>query len=233
MSSVLVQEAPPVRSRVSFGAIIGGAVVALAVYLLLSLLGVALELSVTRHSTDTQLGVYAGVWAVATLLISLFCGGFVVSQCSVGETGGEAAVHGIIMWGVVFAFLLWLTTTGVSLGFNGVMSAATAANVAQGTGAPSDGESARVAAKRDGETDAAYQQRLSDEAKDAGAKVRNAASDPRAISAAWWTFAGVLFSMLAAMLGAVCGSGPHTVVAGFPVRSRFTLPGRRAVVVNR
>jgi len=153
---------------------------------------------------------------VASLLISLFLGGFTVSQCTIGETGGEAAVHGIIMWGVVFAFLLWLTTTGMSLGFNAVMSAASVTNPMPGASDTSGVATDKTTARQEGESDAAYTQRLGT----AGAQVRSAAESPRAISAAWWTFAGVLFSMLAAMVGAVCGSGPSQVVAGFPVRSR-------------
>ena len=234
MSTVpIVQEAPSVRSRVSFGPIVGGAVVALAVYLLLSLLGVALGLSVSAHATTTELGIGAAAWALAALLIALFCGGFIVSQCTVGETAGEAAVYGIIMWGVVFAFLLWLTTTGVNLGFNAVMRVASSSATVQ---APTDAAMSDAQLERAGftknviESNREYFNHLG---QDVGSQVRTAAEDPRAVPAAWWTFAGVLFSMLAAMIGAICGSGPHVVVAGFPVRSRFVLPNRRAVVVNR
>ena len=124
MATVPVQEVVPVRSRVSFGAVISGALVALAVYLLLSVLGIALGLSVSAHATNAQLGMAAAAWAVGSLLIALFCGGFIVSQCTVGETAGEAAVYGIVMWGLFFALLVWMTTAGVRLGFNTMMGIA-------------------------------------------------------------------------------------------------------------
>ena len=87
------------RSRVSVGAIVSGAVVALAVYLLLSLLGIALGLSISAHLTNEPLGIAEvhGLWVPCWLLSS--SAGFFVSQCTAGETSGEAAIYGVVMWG--------------------------------------------------------------------------------------------------------------------------------------
>ena len=222
MATVPIQEVTPVRSRVSIGAIVSGAVVALAVYLLLSLLGIALGLSISSHSTDEQLGIGAAVWALASLLIALFFGGFIVSQCTAGETSGEAAIYGVVMWGLVFALLLWMTAANVRFGFNAIMSTASSpANVSTAAPGLSDADLQKAGMSADEiKNYHAYADRV-------GAQMRTAAADPHAISAAWWTFAGVLFSMLAAMFGAVCGSGPRVVVAGFPVRTRFIREVRR------
>ncbi len=225
MATVPIQEVTqvaPVRSRVSLGAIVSGAVVALAVYLLLSLLGVALGLSISSHSTDEQLGFGAAAWALVSLLIALFSGGFIVSQCTAGETSGEAAICGVVMWGLVFAFLLWMTAANVRFGFNAVMSVASSPSGVQAA-APtlSDADLQKAGMSADDiKNYRTYADRV-------GAQMRTAAAEPRAIPAAWWTFAGVLFSMLAAMFGAVCGSGPQVVVAGFPVRTRFIRTERR------
>ena len=231
MATVPVQEAPPVRSRVSFGAIISGALVSLAVYLLLSLLGMALGLSMTAHASNTQLGVGEAVWMLVSLLIALFCGGFIVSQVTVGETAGEAAVYGVIMWGLVFAFLLWLTAAGVHFGFYSVMNTAGPSAAATAPTTMSDADLERAGFSKG--VIEANRENFNHLGQEAGAQMRTTAQDPGAIEAAWWTFAGVLFSMLAAMIGAVCGSGPRYEIGGFPVRSRFGLPGRRGVVVNR
>jgi hypothetical protein len=225
-----VQEVTSVRSRVNIGAIFAGAVVALAVYLLLSLLGMALGLSISTHATDTQLGIGAAAWAIASLLIALFCGGFIVSQCTVGETMGEAAIYGVIMWGLVFAFLLWLTTTGVSLGFNAVLNVASAPGTGPTEAAMTDAQLERAGfSKTMIEANREYFDRLG---QTVGSQMRTTAADPRAVPAAWWTFAGVLFSMLAAMIGALCGSGPQVVVAGFPVRARFMRINRQQTPVQ-
>jgi hypothetical protein len=210
---VTPQDVLPVRSRVSFSAIFAGAVVALAFYLLLGLLGLALDLSVSAHVNDNwneKLPIFALVWALVTLLVSLFIGGMVVSQCTAGETPGEAAVYGVIMWGVVFAMLLGLAAANVSFGFNAALAVA---NTPAGAKAVND------AADKSGQDDAA---------RTAAEKAAQIIKD-RSTQAAWWTFAGVLFSMLAAVAGAIAGSGPQVVIAGFPVRTRFV---RRRVVTT-
>src|SRR5688572_28781965 len=91
----------PLRSRVSWGAIFAGAVMAMAVYLVLTLLGGAIGLSVSNDTDAETLSTGAGIWAVVTTIIALFVGGWVTSQCTVGENKMEAVVHGIITWGIV------------------------------------------------------------------------------------------------------------------------------------
>jgi hypothetical protein len=231
MATQPVQEIMSVRTRVNLGAIFAGAVVSLAVYLLLSLLGMALGLSISAHATDTQLGLAAAGWALATLLIALFCGGFLVSQCTVGETTGEAAVYGVIMWGLVIAFLLWLTTTGTRLGFNAALTTASTPAAAPTPTTLSDEQLAKAGFSK--EVIAANREYFNNLGQTVGSQMRAAAENPQAIPAAWWTFAGVLFSMLAAMIGAVCGSGPQVVVAGFPIRARFIRVTRREAPVSR
>jgi ABC-type transport system involved in multi-copper enzyme maturation permease subunit len=101
METVQTQDLVPVRSRISWSAILGGAVVAMAIYLLLGALG----LTLTDRVGSQELGMGAAVWAVATLLVSLFVGGFVTSQCTVGESKTESTIYGVIVWGVVFCGL--------------------------------------------------------------------------------------------------------------------------------
>jgi len=67
-----------VRSRVSWGAILAGAVIALAVYFLLSALGVALGLSLSDRVDPNNLGTGAGIYALVSYLVALFLGGFLV-----------------------------------------------------------------------------------------------------------------------------------------------------------
>jgi hypothetical protein len=170
--------------------------------------------------------VSSATWAVASLLIALFLGGYVVSQCTVGESAGEAAIYGVVMWGVVVALLLWLPVTGVRLGFNAVM---TMAATPAGQQSAADWREQAQSAGFKAETIEANREAF----EKLGQNIRAAADDPRATQAAWWTFAGVLFSMLAAMAGAIAGSGPQVVIAGFPVRARFFRSQLRTTVPTR
>ena len=201
----------PVGSRVSWGAIFAGAMVALAVYLLFSVLGTAIGLTVSRQVEADELGTGAAIYAILVNLIALFVGGWVTSQCAVGENKLEAAVYGVILWGLVFAILLWLMVSGVRMGFNAVI------NEASGGGsrvaAPqitSDGLRSVGIGSGQAQTPGVSGQPTA--AAGAPTDLRAVASDPRTVEAAWWTFAGILLSMLAAIGGALAGSGPSVIL---------------------
>lgn len=207
----------PVRSRISWGAIFAGAVVALASYFLLSVLGTAIGLSVsTRVGADT-IGTGAAIWAIAATLLSLFLGGWVTSQCAVGENKTEAAIYGLILWGVLLGMLLWLAASGISIGFSalvGVASTPAARDLAAQV-PERDLQTAGEAAGLNAEQIRSVQQRL----KTLPAELQAAAQDPSARRAAWWTFGGFLLSLLAAIVGAVAGAGPYLALRGFAVRT--------------
>ena len=102
-----------VKSRVSWGAIAAGAMVALAVYFFLTLLGLAIGLEVaSRRPADRELGIGTAIYAVFTLLLSMFLGGWSTSRLAVGETKLEAVLYGVILWGVLFLGMFWLIGAG-------------------------------------------------------------------------------------------------------------------------
>src|SRR5919204_199405 len=117
-ATLRAEDLVPVRSRVNWGAIFAGAVLALAVYLILTLLGGAIGLTVSDNVRTDTLKTGGAIWAILATAIALFVGGWVTTQCTVGENKTEAVVHGVIMWGVVLAMLLWLMATGIRAGFN-------------------------------------------------------------------------------------------------------------------
>lgn len=220
MATVETKDLLPVHSRVSWSAILAGAVMALAVYLLLSVLGVALGLSVSGQVGDKTLGIGAATWAVVTILLSLFLGGCVTSQCTVGESKAEAITYGVIMWGVVFALLLWLMAGGVRIGFNAVMGVAStpAATAVANRLTDEDLRAAGFTPEQITTYRSQFDQ-LRARSENLPAEIRGVATDPRATAAAWWTFGGILLSMLAAVAGALVGSGPNLILAGLTVRS--------------
>jgi len=191
-----VNDVLPVRSRVSWGALFAGLFVALTVYVLLGVLGTALGLSFADQLRGETIATAAGLWAIATLLIALFSGGCVAARCTVGETKGEAVMYGVVLWGVMFALILWMSGSALRAGFGGALRAANV--VASAENNSTDWE--RVAR----ETGVNQEQidRMRASMPTSGTMRANSTE------AAWWSFAGLLVSLGAAVGGALAGSGP-------------------------
>ena len=101
-----------VGSRVSWGAIFGGSLLALAIYLLLSVLGAATGLSIRNRVTEENLRMTAVLWAIGTSCLALFVGGLMSSVFTVGENKTEAVVYGILTWALTFALVIGLGSLG-------------------------------------------------------------------------------------------------------------------------
>jgi len=129
-----------VKSRVSWGAISAGAMVALAVYFLLTFLGLAIGLELaSRRGADHPLGAGAAIYSIVSLLLSMFLGGWATSRLAVGESKLEAVLYGVILWGVLFLGMFWLIGAGIRVGFGAVVSGAVAVNADDPSAAMSDG----------------------------------------------------------------------------------------------
>lgn len=183
----------PVYSRVSWGALLAGLFVTLAVFVLLSTLGVAIGISSVDRLNPNAIAVGAGVWAVATVLIAFFCGGCVVSRCTTGESRGEAAIYGTILWGAAFAMIVWLSGSAFRGGVTVLVSPANATGAA-----PTNWEQAARSANLSDEQINRMRAQMPPPAQDHDASVQ----------LAWWTFGGVLVSLLASIGGALAGVGP-------------------------
>ena len=110
-----------VRSRVSWAAIAAGAMIAAAVYFVLTLFGIALGLEVAVRGGSAQMGAWAAVYAILTLLAAMFFGGWATSRLAVGESKMEAVLYGVILWGTLFLGLVWLFTAGIRTGFGAMV----------------------------------------------------------------------------------------------------------------
>lgn len=207
---VKAEDLIPVHSRIAWGAILAGAVLALSTYLLLTLVGTALGLSIHGRVSDRGLAAGAVGWAIVVTAWSLFVGGFIASLFTTGENKFEGAVYGVIVWAVVFAMIVALLAVGVRAGFGAMVGVAnTAGNVAGANGNWED------LARRNGATDDDIARARSDMAN-APASVRDAVNNPatrqaaeeHATRAAWYSVLGTALSMLAAGIGGYVGSGP-------------------------
>ncbi len=117
VQGVEVAGTPPVVAgvtplRISWGAIFAGAVAALAIWMLLYTLGLALGLSAVDPSDPGSLrssGLFTGVWSAITPLIALFVGGVVASLAAGVLERRTGAIHGLVMWGLTLLLGTGLT----------------------------------------------------------------------------------------------------------------------------
>jgi hypothetical protein len=99
--------------RISWGAVIAGAVIALATQIVLTLIGVSVGLATLNpatgdNPTGAALGAGAGIWLVVSSLISLFLGGFIAARLA-GKLDGW--LHGLTTWGTLTLLMLMLLAT--------------------------------------------------------------------------------------------------------------------------
>jgi len=213
METIHTRDVARVGSRVSWGAILAGAVTTLSLYLLLGTLGIALGFSLSSNVGDRGLAIGATVWAVLATLLSLFVGGWVTSQCSVGETKLEAALYGLVLWGVVFAALIILMGSGVQMGVQSLMGIATSPEVGIVTERLTEQDLQQAGLTRE------QIERLQARAQNLPAELRTRGQDSRTVAAAWWTFGGILLSMLTAVAGSLAGAGPNVVLVRWQGRA--------------
>lgn len=240
--SVEAEDLLPVKSRVSWGAIFAGAVLALALAFLFSLLGGAVGLSIRHRVNDNAFNTAAAIWAVLSTVVSLFVGGWAATKLAVGENKTEAGIYGLLLWGTTFAMLLGLMGMGVNSAFGSLATLAGAGRVAQVDSAETP--VGRFTADRDWEARAreagveqAQIDKIKENARQATRAAADLATDPatqdaalsRLTQASWWTFAGTLLSMVAAVGGSMVGSGPSFRIVAVPVRRTVTTDTRMPV----
>jgi len=208
-TEVETQDVVSVGSRVSWGAVFAGAVVALTLTVFLSVLGAALGLTVL-HDTNTRadhIATGAGIWTIASLLIALFIGGMVTSRTTVGEKKGEAMMYGVLLWAASLAMMAAIAAAGQTayFGFGNYMTRA-----GQTMSQPQFQQSINADAARQAGMN------FTQEQLNRYNELRNAAqqqvNDRSPVAAAWWAFAGIGFSLFAAIAGALVGAGPELVL---------------------
>jgi hypothetical protein len=134
-----VIETPP--SRLSWRAILAGAVVALSIHLLLTTLGAGITALIASpyHNDAPVQTMSVGLalsWTLSAL-ISLWVGGYVAAKVGASGDPEDGKLHGFVVWSVatVLAFVLLATGVGKALGVAGQAAAGvvkTAAEAAPG-----------------------------------------------------------------------------------------------------
>jgi hypothetical protein len=112
--------------RMSWGAVLAGAVVALGVQLLLSLLGLGIGLAtVDPAAGDTpdaaSFGIATGIFYAIVTLLSLFAGGWVAGRLAGMPVRTDGLLHGLVTWSVAMLVLLYVVTTSVGAVLSGTL----------------------------------------------------------------------------------------------------------------
>jgi ABC-type transport system involved in multi-copper enzyme maturation permease subunit len=204
MSTVRAEDVMSVGTRVSWGAIFAGCVLSLALFFMLGILGGAVGVSISDRVEPTNLRTGALIWAIVTLCASLFVGGVVTSQFTVGENKAEAILYGILMWALLFGILLGLAAAGVRAGMSGMVGMANLAATASSESWEAGARKAGVSADQIEEWRRTLQPRdKTPQTPPSSTQVSEATT-----RITWYAFAGTWISLFAAAAGAWLGAGP-------------------------
>ena len=179
-----------VGSRISWGAVLGGAAVALSILILLAALGAAAGISARRMMSDRSMFVGAVIWYIFSVLVSLFVGGFAVSRITAGEDKTEAMTYGVVLWGVMVVAVAVSGAWGVNTGMQAIASGSQAVSVL-----PEN-----------------FTEMSQDQLQELQARVKSNTPAVNPTAAGWCLFAGLLLSLGAAVGGSLAGAGPSLVL---------------------
>lgn len=127
--------------RLSWGAIFAGFVVATALQMVLSMLGVAIGFAAFdpgQGDNASGLGIGAAVWFALTAVISLFIGGLTTGRLAGVLTRGDGRLHGVVMWSLSTLLALYFASVGAGRllgGVFGVVAQTTSAVAGSAVGA--------------------------------------------------------------------------------------------------
>ena len=112
-------------SRISWGGVWSGLLVAVGVFLLLTVLGLAIGVSAAdvdpgQDGNARGLGIGAAVWSGLTLLISLFVGGMVATRTGMIYDRATGMIEGVLVWVLAVILLIYMASSGIGLLASGV-----------------------------------------------------------------------------------------------------------------
>ena len=111
------------HDRVRWGPILGGIAIAISTQLILSALGAAIGLSAGAGGANAgNVGLGVGIWAIISLLIALFLGGWIMAMTCGPMNNKTALLNAAILWATTLALSSWLLVSGISGTFGVIAS---------------------------------------------------------------------------------------------------------------
>ncbi|MBL8128783.1 MAG: hypothetical protein U0Z70_18125 [Thermomicrobiales bacterium] len=135
----------PVRNRVQWGPVVAGVLAALVVFLLLTILGIALGASVLDPAnTAGDIGTWAAVWGALTAIVAFVLGGWIAARAAVIEGTFAGLLNGLSVGIAGLLLIIWLTASGLGNLFGTIGSTVgSVLNVAAAV-APAAGDAANI-----------------------------------------------------------------------------------------
>lgn len=104
----------PIRNRVQWGPIVAGVLTAIVLFLLLTILGIALGASVLDPAnTAGEIGTWAAVWGALTAIVSFLVGGWIAARAAVVEGPFAGLLNGLTVGIAGLLLIIWLTASGL------------------------------------------------------------------------------------------------------------------------
>ena len=121
-SLALPEGAPVLRHRISWGAILAGALIAIAIGAALNLLGFAIgvtNVDAQAHDTPSAstYGIVGSIWMLVSNLLGLALGGYAAARLSGTSDSADATLHGAAVWAAAYlvsAVLLGSVVSGAA-----------------------------------------------------------------------------------------------------------------------
>jgi hypothetical protein len=128
-STRLEKVVEPLYRCLSWSAIIFGTILALALSIMLHVLGLGVTATVADpNSTASQnlvtIGGVSGIWFLLSTAVGLFAGGFVASTLSRTFTGGRAAIYGLGVWALCMIATMSVVVPAIVNGAGTTLNAA-------------------------------------------------------------------------------------------------------------
>jgi hypothetical protein len=214
----------PIRNRVQWGPIVAGVIAAIVIFLLMTILGIALGASVLDPAnTAGQIGTWAAVWGALTAIVAFFLGGWIAARTAAVDGAFAGVMNGLTVGAAGLLLIIWLTASGLGNLFGTIGStvgavlnvAATAVPAATDAADVTPGQAGNVVEQTTGvnvdnpqaaATAVAGQiQQAADQAGEALAAADNPQTFEAVRNGAFGTFVALLVPLLASAVGGWVG----------------------------
>ena len=127
-----VPESVILRDRMRWGPVWAGAVITLAVELILSTIGIAISFvagNITTLADLSSVSTYIIIWAAFSAIVSLFVGGYFTSRLMPVDTREMGMINSVVTWALILLLGSIISFFGISLilGFLGSIAATSGA----------------------------------------------------------------------------------------------------------